>query len=85
MKFLSYLIKIFIFNRRGLGQLYVRRFDKSSNYIHTLCKKKNFPLDTPLKLYEVSKFKYYRIMYHLIMMNLFNILYIIIGNQTKYD
>ncbi|UZO17948.1 uncharacterized protein OCT59_009277 [Rhizophagus irregularis] len=39
----------------GLGQLYVRRFDKSSNYIHTLCKKKNFPLDTPLKLYEEIK------------------------------
>ncbi|RGB42730.1 ICP0-binding domain of ubiquitin-specific protease 7-domain-containing protein [Rhizophagus diaphanus] len=39
----------------GLGHLYVRRFDKSSNYIHTLCKKKNFPLDTPLKLYEEIK------------------------------
>ncbi|GBB99174.1 hypothetical protein RclHR1_03440007 [Rhizophagus clarus] len=39
----------------GLGHLYVRKFDKSSNCIHILCKKKNFPLDTPLKLYEEVK------------------------------
>ncbi|RIA93955.1 ICP0-binding domain of ubiquitin-specific protease 7-domain-containing protein [Glomus cerebriforme] len=39
----------------GLGHLYVQKFDKVGDYTRVLCEKKEFPPDTPLKIYEEIK------------------------------
>ncbi|GBB86550.1 hypothetical protein RclHR1_12980003 [Rhizophagus clarus] len=39
----------------GLGHLYIQKFDKVGNITRVLCKKKEFPPNTPLKLYEEIK------------------------------
>ena len=39
---------------RGLGHLYIQKFGKVGDYIRVLCEKKEFPQDTPLRIYEVG-------------------------------
>ncbi|PKK79913.1 hypothetical protein RhiirC2_768637 [Rhizophagus irregularis] len=39
----------------GLGHLYVQEFAKVEDYTHVFCKRKNFPLNVPLKIYEEIK------------------------------
>ncbi|CAG8433376.1 8105_t:CDS:10 [Ambispora gerdemannii] len=39
----------------GLGHLYIQKFGKVGDILQTLCEKKGFPLNTPLKLYEEIK------------------------------
>ncbi|CAB4444824.1 unnamed protein product [Rhizophagus irregularis] len=40
---------------KGLGHLYVQEFDKVGDYTSILCKRKNFPTKTPLKIYKEIK------------------------------
>ncbi|CAB4475297.1 unnamed protein product [Rhizophagus irregularis] len=39
----------------GLGHLYIQKFGKVGDITRVLCKKKEFPPDTPLKIYEEVK------------------------------
>ncbi|RIA93959.1 ubiquitin carboxyl-terminal hydrolase 5 [Glomus cerebriforme] len=39
----------------GLGHLYIQKFGKVGDYTRVLCEKKEFPPDTPLKIYEEIK------------------------------
>jgi len=39
----------------GLGHLYIQKFGKVGDYTRILCEKKEFPPDTPLKIYEEIK------------------------------
>ncbi|RIA93964.1 hypothetical protein C1645_873749 [Glomus cerebriforme] len=39
----------------GLGHLYIQKFGKVGDYTRVFCEKKEFPLNTPLKIYEEMK------------------------------